>query len=259
MIVRMGLLLTLLLTPILIRNFISTGYPVYPSTFAAFYKADWKLEKTNVLDFQKYITTYARYPVLRSQSVREYDKSLVDWLPIWWDHLYIIDRTLLLVVISGILLNVFFLRRVKRVFSRRLAAGIIVAMLGTGFWFVNAPDPRFGTGFIIPFVYFLYFPFIEYWTENRVKFIRNAQNGMVKIATLGMLTYIGYRGVYFFHPLQLILPDGIKQISSEQDNCDAKIKKMVLSNTIPLVPLPDSCMFFRFRGTTIKQGFKPAQ
>jgi hypothetical protein len=258
-VVRMGLLLTLLLTPMLIRNFISTGYPVYPSTFAAFYKADWTLEKAVVLDIQKYITAYARYPVLRSQSVGEYDKSLVDWLPLWWDHLYIVDRAAMIVVISGVLLNVFFLRKVRRAYSRRLSAGLLVAMLGTGFWFVNAPDPRFGTGFIIPLVYFLYFPFVEYCTENRAKFIRKVQNGIVKNATLLILIYTGYRSIYFFHPRQLILPEGIKQISNAQEDCDAKIKKMVLSNTIPRPPLADSCMFFRFRGTTIKQGFAPVR
>ncbi len=258
MVIQVGLLLTLLLTPIVIRNIISTGYPVYPSTFADFFNTDWKIEKTNVLNFQKYITAYARYPVLRSDSVPAYEKSWTDWLPLWWNHLYMVDRALMIVVISGILLNVFFLRKIRFAYSRRLYSGLFIAMIGTGFWFVNAPDPRFGTGFLLPFVYFLYFPFVEYWTGKRVEFIKKAQNATMKIATFLMLIYIGYRAVYFFHPRQLFFPAGIKQVSNAENDCDAKIKKMVLTNTVPLPPLADSCMFFRFRGTTIKQGFMPA-
>ena len=259
MVIQVGLLLTLLLTPIVIRNIISTGYPVYPSTFADFFNTDWKIEKTNVLNFQKYITAYARYPVLRSDSVPAYEKSWIDWLPLWWNHLYMVDRALMIVVISGILLNVFFLRKIRFAYSRRLYSGLFIAMIGTGFWFVNAPDPRFGTGFLLPFVYFLYFPFVVYWTAKKAEFIKKAQNAAMKIATFLMLIYIGYRAVYFFHPRQLFFPEGIKQVSNAQSDCDAKIKKMVLTNTVPLPPLTDSCMFFRFRGTSIKQGFMPAQ
>jgi len=34
---------------------------------------------------------------------------------------------------------------------------------------------------------------------------------------------------------------------------------MVMDNAASIPQLPDSCMHFMFRGTTIKQGFKPAQ
>jgi hypothetical protein len=249
--------LILVLTPILIRNIISTGYPIYPSAIADFYKPDWKVERATVLDFQKYITAYARYPVMRTLSSREYSKSSIDWIPVWWNHLYVADRILITMIISGILLNVLFLRKIRRAYSRRFGAGLIIAMIGTVFWFVNAPDPRFGTGFLIALAYFLYFPFMEIWVKNRADFVQKIQNGMMKISTLLILIYIGYRGVYFFHPRQFIFPEGIEQVSNLQIDCDANIKRMVLNDTIPLHPLADSCMFFRFRGTTIQQGFGP--
>jgi hypothetical protein len=258
-VVRVGLMLILILTPIVIRNIISTGYPVYPSAAADFFRTDWKVEKATVLDFQKYITAYARYPVCRSQSPDEYNKSLMDWLPLWWNHLYIVDRTLIMIVIAGVLLNAFFFRKTRHLYSTRQSAGFVIAMIGTGFWFINAPDPRFGTGFIIALVYFLYLPFVDYWAKRRFELIKKAQNGMVKIASLLTLIYVGYRGVYFFQPKQLIFPEGIKKISPPLDDCDTKIKKMVLDDTFSPGQLPDSCMFFRFRGTTVKQGFKPAR
>ncbi|HET7000487.1 MAG TPA: hypothetical protein VFI33_04235 [Puia sp.] len=257
LVVRAGIIVVLLLTPIIVRNLLSTGYPIYPSSFPDFYKTDWKVEKSTVLDFQKYITAYARYPVLRAQSAQEYDKSLVDWLPLWWDHLYLVDRALVIVIMTGILLNFLFLKTIRRAYSRRLAAGLMIAMVGTVFWFVNAPDPRFGTGFLIPLVYFLYFPFVEHGVKNRIEFMEKVQNGIVKITTLLILIYIGYRGVYFFHPRQWLIPEGIKQISKTQDDCDANIKRMVLNNSIPLRPPADSCINFRFRGSTIQEGFGP--
>jgi hypothetical protein len=253
------LLLGFLMAPIVVRNIISTGYPLYPSTFAAFYNADWRVANSDVLDFQKYITAYARYPVTRSISAQVYHYSLADWLPLWWNHLYMSDRLLMILVLTGVLLNIWFLRKIRKVYSRRRVASLIVSVIGVCFWFIHAPDPRFGTGFIIPFIYFLYYPLILRPPKNMPGYIHKANHAIVKTASVCILIYIGYREAYFFHTAQLILPEGIQQISNTRDDCDAVIKKMVLYNAFPLPAVPDSCLYFRFRGATVRQGFLPEQ
>ena len=115
---RICFLVALLLTPVIIRNIISTGYPFYPSSFAAIYQTDWKLEELKVSGFQHYITAYARYPALMANTVKEYSNSFLNWLPVWWEHLYMIDKAVIFFIVLGIFLNLFFIKNWKRVYSQ---------------------------------------------------------------------------------------------------------------------------------------------
>jgi hypothetical protein len=256
---RICVLVALLLTPVIIRNVISTGYPLYPSSFAAIYSTDWKLEKFKVAGFQQYITAYARYPILMVNTAKEYSNSFLNWLPVWWEHLYIIDKAVIFFIVMGIFLNLFFIKNWKRVYSQWEMLAFIVTLSGSVLWFIKAPDPRFGTGFLLPLIYFLYLPFIRYMDFTMDRYINSLVIWIKNISIVFIILYVGYRAVYFFHPRQLILPDGVRNTSLSPPDCDAMLKKMVLSEEAVPGQLSDSCMFFRFRGTTIKQGFKPAQ
>ncbi|HWY34835.1 MAG TPA: hypothetical protein VNX68_09320, partial [Nitrosopumilaceae archaeon] len=126
----------LLLMPIIIRNIFTTGYPFYPSIIGAFYSYDWKVELSQVLKFQNYITSYARYPILRSNTMAEYNQSTMKWLPVWWRHLYMIDKTVLLIIVFGVLVDISFFRTWVRSYSRRTFAALFVTITGVLFWFV---------------------------------------------------------------------------------------------------------------------------
>jgi hypothetical protein len=149
------LLVAFILTPIVVRNIISTGYPFYPSSFAAIYPTEWRIKESGILKLQHYITAYARYPVLQSNADKEYHLSLTEWLPVWWKHLYLIDIFLILLVIMGIFPVLFFINAWKKTYSGKELAAFFIALTGSVFWFIEAPDPRFGTGFLLPFIYFL--------------------------------------------------------------------------------------------------------
>src|SRR5450631_440403 len=256
---RVCLLAGILMAPIIIRNIISSGYPFYPSAFAALYPVDWKIDESLILRLQQYITAYARYPVIMVNAISEYNSPFSEWIPVWWRHLYAIDKAILLFIVTGIILDLIFLRNWMRSLTRRDLMAFLIALAGTLIWFLKAPDPRFGTGFLLPLIYFLYAPFFRIAGRVDDNYVRGFVVWIKSISAFCIFLYIGYRAIYFFHPSQLIYPEGIKNLSVIQPDCADRIKETILNDTVPPVRLPDSCRYFRFRGATIKQGFKPAR
>ena len=123
---KICLCVTLLILPVVVRNFISTGYPFFPSSFGAFYPVDWKLNEFQVQNLQHYITAYARYPVFSVNTALEYNVSIRTWFPIWWRHLYTIDKTVMLLTGSGILLNLFFYTNLDKGLFRKAKLGFFL-------------------------------------------------------------------------------------------------------------------------------------
>ncbi len=255
---RIALSLTLISAPLLIRNIISTGYPFYPSLFAAIYPFEWKINPARIILLQHYITSYARYPLLISDVDKLYEDSARIWLPAWWRHLYVVDKSVILIIVFGILVDLSFFRTWLRSYSMRTFVALLVAMTGVIFWFIEAPDPRFGTGFLLSLIYFQYAPLIKNLKGLEEINIYKIVNRIKYISTFFIIIYIGYRAVYFFQPQQLLFPEGINYSTLIQPGCDGQIKKMILDdNEIP-PHLADSCRNFIFRGTEIRQGCKPA-
>ncbi|HEY4154810.1 MAG TPA: hypothetical protein VGM24_05275 [Puia sp.] len=254
--VRSGLLLiTLFLAPVIARNIISAGYPLYPSAFADVFHGDWKPDESKLILFRHYITDYARYPVSRSVAEGAYAASFQDWLPVWWRHLYIIDKIMMLLIVCGGLADLILLRKWLKNFTARRAAAFVISLTGAVCWFINAPDPRFGTGFLLPLIYFQYAPFLISGKQWFYKI-----TGIVKFSfTLLIVTYIVYRGIYFFHPGQLIFPEGIKESRPASADCRYKIKRMLFRDSAGQAGIADSCRTFIFRGSSLKEGFKPAE
>jgi len=256
---RICLLVAVFIAPVIIRNIISTGYPFYPSSFGSLSTTDWQMDESTIIRFQHYITAYARYPVLRVNAMSEYNNPFSVWIPVWWRHLYAVDKAILLFIATGLILDLIFLRNWMRSLTRRDLMASLIALAGTVIWFLKAPDPRFGTGFLLPLIYYLYSPFFRIAGRVEDHYVRGFVVWIKSISTACIFLYIGYRAIYFFQPSQLIYPEGIKNLSVIQPDCADRIRETVLNLSIPPARLPDSCRYFQFRGATIRQGFKPAR
>jgi hypothetical protein len=68
--------------------------------------------------------------------------SISEWLPAWFNHLKIYDKAILILGCISLLINVVLLKK------EVLYIGIILAIGGL-FWFLSAPDMRFGYGIFI--------------------------------------------------------------------------------------------------------------
>jgi hypothetical protein len=251
------LLSVILLTPLIIRNVISTGYPLYPSFFAGPFPVDWTLNSTVLTRFQHYITGYARYPIALESANTEFGLPITKWFPRWWEHLLPADKFMLAMIALGAGLNLFFYKIWKKQFSGKPGVALVISVAGAAVWFIHAPDPRFGTGFLFPLLYFQYAPF---W-NSRGAFLQNYYNRLLLmakwVASFFILFYIGYRSIYFLSWNQLIYPEGVANPEHVAAGCDEKIKSMMFREIQVPLQFPDSCKTFNFRGKFLKDGFRP--
>ena len=245
------------LAPLIVRNLISSGYPLYPSSMVDIFPLDWKLPLPNLIHFQHYITTYARYPVLFDNADAIIKQRFFIWLPVWFNHRYIADKFLLLSVLPGLVLTIIFFKQWMKQADNYFVTAALIALTGTAFWFVNAPDPRFGTGFLLPLIYFLYAPFFNGKIFAGTIFKSGIMAGLKWVSAFFMLLYIGYRSVYFFHPVQFLFPDGIQTQTKMKTDCNTQFKQLLFSGGAAPGLITDSCIKFQFRSNLLKDGFKP--
>ena len=251
------LVFLIVVSPIMIRNVITSGYPLYPSTAFNFFKPDWKIDESNLVHFQKYITAYARLP-------EGYHKNnapiLNQWLLAWWKNLSTTDRVFMATILVALVWNLLSIKPFIRAIKNQLLIFLTI-LLGCLFWFITAPDPRFGTGFLICLLYFLFQPIFN------ISFLGKAKTiwALYKLTIICLLTvifsYTGYRLNGFFYQRDFIFPEGIEKpayhpyryMNVEMNLLDNK------ENPCGASPVPciiDSINNFVPRGNTVEQGFK---
>jgi hypothetical protein len=249
------------LVPFIARNIIASGYPAFPSIFPDVANVDWKLNKEINVYIKKYITTYAR--IKKEPDPENIDKansmSITEWLPIWWENQSLADKSLILLLILSVCLLVI---RVRQGFHSdgRLKIALITALAGIIFWFIQAPDPRFGFGFIIALAAVT----LLFYTQAGNKLYNGSWKKafvITSFATVVILTgYTGYRAINFFSPSQLLLPAGLKLIKYKAVICNGislNIPEMNYSCGNTEVPCAyDSCRTFEARGKDVTEGFR---
>ncbi len=134
------LLSAISLTPLILRNIVSTGYPLYPSSFAGPFPVDWKISSSTLTRFQHYITGYARYPIVIENANREFSLSITKWFPKWWEHLFLADKFMLTMIALGAVLSLVYFNKWRKQFSG--VPGIVlffISLTGVVVWFIHAP------------------------------------------------------------------------------------------------------------------------
>jgi hypothetical protein len=256
--VILGMLLVVCF-PLLIRNYLASGWLLFPSRLLDFFNPDWKFDRHNLLEFQHYINAYARFPVSSSESDKVLAMPLEDWLFPWWQHLIKPDQVIFILLLALILFNLIFIRKFIAKATIYLGMAISVLTVGIIVWFMNAPDPRFVSGFILSLIYCLAIP----WQAAFDKLLGNksTKTFFAYIFLIGILSYCVYRATRFFEPSQIIFPMGISKsgytsiscgnlrintVDRDQDDC----------GSTPVPCTRDSCNSFEPRGNRIEDGFR---
>jgi len=152
-VLRWGFLGLLLLLPWLARNLILSGYLIYPFPALDWFNVDWKIPYETALREAQIIRAWARLPNVDASLVLK--MPLGEWLPVWFS-----DRTtnqrliLLLAMLSPAGMGVvWLLARLKKWNWAGQDFGwmgaYLFAMAGALYWLFNAPDLRFGYGWVI--------------------------------------------------------------------------------------------------------------
>ncbi len=145
-----------ILGPWLIRNVILSGYLVYPFPALDLFAVDWKIPLPAVRYEQDYVTFWGRYHIPEQHlNAAQLAWPLKRWVPFWW-HMqgdpktyfyYKLNRPMLVMaLVSPLLMLALGLRMGLRL--SRVGAAYGVALAGLLFWFLKAPEFRFGLAYV---------------------------------------------------------------------------------------------------------------
>lgn len=252
----------LIVLPWLVRNVVLTGWLVYPFPMADLFNFDWKVQLSQVQLEKLAITGFARS---HGHQVREaYYMNVFEWIPLWWKE--VIRPNQILFLASVILPLIIFYNKNKIEFIN--LAIIFTSFIGVLYWFMLAPDFRFGKAFIVigaisPLLYYKFkvqlfwepnfkiiYPFfvvivmlIFYFGKSSTGFniVRIVRENLPKLITPDIIeipenikfkTYqVG--GIKFYAP-------------TEEDRC--------FNHCLPCTGYPDTTL--SLRGKTLQSGFK---
>jgi hypothetical protein len=263
-VINTTLLVTLIVLPWLIRNVILSGWLIYPFPSIDIFKFDWKVPISKVISEKEAVTGWARYSHPSYPQVLK--MGLMEWVPIWWNPIMLRWK---LYIILGVLFPILaFLgiltKRVKIDFLKFCI--ILTCFSGIFFWFIMAPDFRFGAAFLITasasFLLFINFKWKPNIHSNRYF------NGAI-ILLLFYYTYINRHDINknMFHEMaystRLLIPQKIK-IPDNRNFEKFPIKGGVVfvpsvadqcyNHEIPCTPNYDSTL--TLRGSSLKMGFR---
>lgn len=143
----------LILAPWCARNVVLSGYLVYPLPEVDLFSVDWKVPR-EVAEYERtVIQSWARIPREDSASVQA--KPLAVWAKIWYLNQSKSEQALLwgagLAPLGWAAALALSRRARARLLPelRQYGLALLIAWAGLLYWFVSAPDMRFGIGFVL--------------------------------------------------------------------------------------------------------------
>ncbi len=141
-----GGLAAAIMLPWLIRNVVLTGYLIYPLSAVDWFHFDWKVPRDVIVGEEGWVRSWARAPGMPPALVQfgRIDTWFKNWParsnPVFlgFMHWLVVGLTILALFLdrAGVMLRRFW------PVAMTLAAGIV-------FWFFQAPEVRFGYGFLV--------------------------------------------------------------------------------------------------------------
>jgi hypothetical protein len=245
------------LFPFIARNIITSGYVVFPSSSIDIANADWKYSPRLTANEKNYIRAYAKKQGVVTEEISAVNKmSTMEWLPAWWQNRSVADKTIMFILILSFIATILALKKVIR--SGFIPTIVLLTMfIGIVFWFINAPDPRFGFGSILGFIAVTAYLIFK---EKEIFIGKNTLIAILLMVLVPILAYTGYRFINFFSEDQLLTPLGIEKVEYKTFECNGiEINSPAANNDLGIIPVPCTdldCEKFSPRGKEINDGFK---
>ncbi|MDQ3021261.1 MAG: hypothetical protein M3R36_11940 [Bacteroidota bacterium] len=186
-------IVSIIMLPWLLRNIILTGWIIYPFAQIDLFSFDWKIPKPDVIKMSETITAWARDP-FGKDFLKSAHMSFGQWFPVWWIAKTTFQKTIFILVCSTplIVLILIFFQRLKG-FMRSYQPVYFIAFIGFVFWFVVAPDWRYGLTFLaLPLILTLLF--IKHSVNMKNKYLIS----VVSILIIAYTVYINLTPVDYF-------------------------------------------------------------
>lgn len=250
----MGLLFLL---PVVLRNYITTGYPFFPATFAVS-TPDWQFPTAMAQRFYSYILLSNKFYNHRLSFAFSHHATTLDWIPYWWQGILLKHKIILALALSSL---VFLFAKPSTVADySRLKHLVIVLMLMITGWFFTAPDPgRFGYGMLLTTAFLSVSVFANALFQPKI------YQGLLIITTIAMCYYVFQktRSLHFSQhwntPFSNQTP-GYSVIKSGE--IDLHLPNKVNDNSdyrcyfTPLPCITQDNPYLQPRGKTINKGFR---
>lgn len=134
----------MIVAPWLVRNIVLSGYILFPFEKLDLFSFDWKVPAENAVEARKMIKDSAYY-LYNDNSVLQAG-SFAEKIKIWFlRNLRIYDKLFLLIA----MLSPFVLFLYRKTIKKEVIWLWLCLLAGMLFWFIQAPDPRFGYAYII--------------------------------------------------------------------------------------------------------------
>ncbi len=200
----------LLMIPWVVRNIILSGYLLYPFPGIDWFSVDWKVPLERVIHERDYVAFWAKFRVHESfMNTALLKQPLVEWFPVWWERQgYFFNKPIwVLAVISPLVVVSHWFDTDRRKRFWPVLGPYLVAFGGFVFWFLSAPDFRFGYPFI-------WFSALAPWAiflpefQNRVSLNRWKIGAVVSIMVAASGYFIGFHLIKNEFPIHqyLLIP-----------------------------------------------------
>ena len=247
-----------ILFPVLVKNYIVTGYPLYPSV-VSFDSPEWQLPKEMAVKFQEYILYVNKFYNQQIGFIFSYNKTTFNWIPFWNDGILLKHK--ILFCLSGLsLLSFFYYPFPSAVSHSKIKLFTLSLCLMAAGWFFTAPDPRFAFGFLL---FMALFP-LSFYISKYFDLLKIAKPAFA-ILTLAVLAYSLKKSEIFFKaPQYLYTVESIDTppfqptiINNSSFNSTQPINDN-WNNRCFFTPLPCLCEinpYLRYRSNNLEDGF----
>jgi hypothetical protein len=235
------------------KNYISTGYILYPSEFADIFHPDWKLPIENISHFKNYIRNYARIgEELNGNYSNTSLNSHFGWIPTWWKQRYFIEKIILLTTLLSIIRSIQLLLQNK--INTREKIIIIVCVASLINWFIAAPSVRFASGYM----YIISAITLHRFYNAEILYQQYIKPAFFILFSTVLFGYGAYRLIKFTKPNELLKPSGIANSAYKKVNINNQLFYIVDQNC-GFNPVPCTRLNLeniQYRTGDIKDGFK---
>lgn len=249
------------LVPWLIRNFILTGYWLYPEPIMQMFSpsVDWMIPADKVLDFKRGVQAWALFRGTGWDEVS--GLTLTGRLAYWFSNITLNQKALAVVALISPVLSGLFSLFSKREIKRTYFSIVLVGYVSFLFWLFSAPNFRFGYGFVLGMVVLAFAPLFR----AVLKLLTNYKLSAILILAAILLAQqvhviLGSTRDDTRYTDYLILPADYPDVPTEACSLDgvdilcARQYRQCSYHAFPCVPqIPKNV---ELRGDTFREGFR---
>lgn len=253
-----------IMLPFLVRNVILSGYLIYPFPEIDIFNVDWKIPLEEVIFEKELIEGWAKLPRGMEPGMKFEDVPKIlavpfpKWFSMWWPNQSLRWELIMLIDLFSVVL--FFYSVYKK--NYKIAIICFVLLTDLLFWFIEAPEPRFGFSYLF-FDAALVLAFV---LSPVIKFIKPANSVFYLLAlfliALPALRKVERTALNFSTLLYPVYEAEIKTEVYQAGNFMVRIPSKAFPangywcfcSRLPCTPFPKKNLFMR--GNDYQEGFK---